>query len=81
MASADSRPPCAPPLDDARTWQADGPPGVRRVTFAPYTRRIYAHPIRMAFGLRVFLPPRPPNGRLIYGSCSSGQGQVRSEHS
>ena len=26
------------------------------------------------FGLRVSLPPRPPDGRLVCGSCSSGRG-------
>jgi hypothetical protein len=50
--------------------QSDRPPGVRRVTFAPYTRRIYARPVRVAFGLRVSSPSRPPVGRLICGSCS-----------
>ncbi len=43
------------------------------MTFAPYTRRIYARPVRSAFGLWVLLPPRPPRRRLICGSCSSGQ--------
>lgn len=49
------------------------PPRVRRVTFAPSTRRIYVHSVRVAIGLQVALPPRPPGGRLLCGSCSSGQ--------
>ena len=49
------------------------PPRVRRVTFAPSTRRIYVRSVRVAFGLQVFMPPRPPRGRLLCGSCSSGQ--------
>ena len=48
-------------------------PRVRRVTFAPSTRHIYARPVRSAFGLQVSTPPRPPRGRLLCGSCSSGQ--------
>jgi hypothetical protein len=48
-------------------------PRVRRVTFAPSTRRIYARSIRSAFGLQVCWPPRPPRGRLVCGSCSSGR--------
>ena len=73
MASADFHHPCAPPLDDTRAWQGDGPPGVRCVTFAPHTRRIYARPVRVAIGLRISWPPRPPIDRLICASCSSGQ--------
>jgi hypothetical protein len=48
-------------------------PRVRRVTFAPSTRRIYVRSVRSAFGLQVFVPPHPPPGRLLCGSCSSGQ--------
>jgi len=48
-------------------------PRVRRVTFAPSTRRIYVRSVRSAFGLQVFRPPRPPPRRLLCGSCSSGQ--------
>ena len=48
-------------------------PRVRRVTFAPSTRRIYFRSVRVAFGLQVFTPPRPPRGCLLCGSCSSGQ--------
>jgi len=48
-------------------------PRVRRVTFAPFARRIYDRPVRSAFGLRVAWPPHPPRGRLVCGSCSSGQ--------
>jgi hypothetical protein len=50
-----------------------GSPRVRRVTFAPFARRIYVRPVRSAFGLQVLLPPHPPRGRLLCGSCSSGQ--------
>jgi hypothetical protein len=48
-------------------------PRVRRVTFTPSTRRIYDRPVRSAFGLQVSQPPRPPRGRLVCGSCSSGR--------
>ena len=48
-------------------------PRVRRVTFAPCSRRIYVRPVRSAFGLQVSPLPRPPRGRLLCGSCSSGQ--------
>jgi hypothetical protein len=50
-----------------------GSPRVRRVTFAPHTRRIYVRSVRSAFGLQVFSPPRPPRVRLLCGSCSSGR--------
>lgn len=50
-----------------------GSPRVRRVTFAPFARRIYVRSVRSAFGLQVIVPPHPPRGRLLCGSCSSGQ--------
>src|SRR5690606_17629669 len=34
--------------------QNNRPPGVRRVTFAPSTCRIYNHPVRMTSGFRYF---------------------------
>ncbi len=43
------------------------------MTFAPSTRRIYVRSVRMAIGLQVIVPPRPPRGRLLCDSCSSGQ--------
>ena len=48
-------------------------PRVRRVTFAPSTRRIYAAPVRMTSGFESFVPSRPPALRLVCGSCSSGR--------
>ena len=36
--------------------QTDRPPGVRRVTFAPYTRCIYARPVRVASGFGSLCP-------------------------
>ena len=46
------------------------------MTFAPSTRRIYVRSVRVAFGLQVLWPPRPPRGCLLCGSCSSGQSFV-----
>ena len=59
--------PCRPFRRKARS------PRVRRVTFAPSTRRIYVRPVQSALGLRESMPPHPPHGRLVCGSCSSGQ--------
>jgi hypothetical protein len=77
-ASADFCPPVAPSRDDASHRRVSRSPGVRRVTFAPYTRRIYALRVRVTFGLRVFWPPRPPSGRLVCASCSSGRSFAHS---
>jgi hypothetical protein len=41
---------CVTPLGATSLRQTDRSPGVRRVTFAPHTRRIYAHAIRVASG-------------------------------
>ncbi len=43
------------------------------MTFTPSTRRIYDRSVRVAIGLRVPTPPRPPSDRLLCDSCSSGQ--------
>ena len=53
--------------------QTSRSPRVRRVTFAPSTRRIYARRLRVTIGLRAALLPRPASDRLVYGSCSSGR--------
>ncbi len=69
-----------------RRGQAGRPPRVRRATFIPHTRRIYAQTLRVTSTLRSgsallrrtgrasgLLPPRPEPGRLICGSCWSGR--------
>src|SRR6266508_3344446 len=43
MASADFCQSIPTPLDAGSTRQIDSPPRVMRVTFIPYTRRIYSH--------------------------------------
>lgn len=50
MASADFCFPIPTPLDVSSPRQGSRSPGVRRVTFAPYTRRIYAQPVRVTSG-------------------------------
>jgi hypothetical protein len=55
-ASADFCPPFGTPLSVPSLWQVDRSPGVRRVTFAPSTRRIYARPVRVASGFRSVCP-------------------------
>ena len=63
MASADFYPPIATPHGVGQPrWQTGRPPRVRRLTFAPYTRRIYAGSVPDGIGLRVFWPARPPTG-------------------
>ncbi len=49
-------PSIGPTLDGPSQRQADRSPGVRRVTFAPYTRRIYAQQIRVASGFESLGP-------------------------
>ena len=70
MASADFLKPIASPLDKASPLgQASGSPGVRRVTFAPYTRRIYVPPIRVVSGfgsLCPLAPGDPPRMRFVF---------------
>ena len=56
MTSADFCTPIAASLDATSLRQAYRPPGVRRVTFTPYTRRIYAQPVRVASGFESFSP-------------------------
>ena len=56
MASADFRRPLTTPCDVASTRQNDGPLRVRRVTFLPHTRRIYADSIRMTSGFESIGP-------------------------
>jgi hypothetical protein len=50
MASADFCFPIPTPLGVSSPRQGSRSPGVRRVTFAPYTHRIYAHPVRVTPG-------------------------------
>ena len=62
--------PCsiAPPLDDSSCLQqSTGSPRVRRVTFAPSIRCIYARPVRMTLGFRSV----GPFAHLTLASCSS----------
>ena len=56
MASADFCRPIAAPCDATSPWQDDRPLRVRRVTFLPYTRRIYAAAVRMTSGFEAFGP-------------------------
>ena len=74
MASADFCPSLAVPLDPA-SLSADGQISQGktrdlRPTYPPHIRP----PSPGGIGLRVFLPPRPPDGRLLCGSCASGRG-------
>ena len=74
MASADFCPSIATPLDpsilsaDGQTSQ--GKTRDLRPTYPPHLRPTGPGGI----GLWVFRPPRPPDGRLLCGSCSSGRG-------
>jgi hypothetical protein len=56
MASADFCQPIPTPLGASSTRQVDRPPKVRRVTFIPYTRRIYFHTFRMVLGFESLSP-------------------------
>jgi len=56
MASADFCRPFGPPCDGRSHWQDDRSLRVRRVTFLPYTRRIYAGPVRMTSGFESIGP-------------------------
>ncbi len=56
MASADFCRPVTTPCDAASTRQDDRSLRVRRVTFLPHTRRIYAGPIRMTLGFESHCP-------------------------
>jgi hypothetical protein len=52
MASADFSPSIPTPFDAGSTRQMERPPRVIRVTFIPYTRRIYFHIFRMVLGFK-----------------------------
>jgi len=56
MASSDFCRPFDPPCDGPSTRQDDRPLRVRRVTFLPYTRRIYAATVRMTSGFESIGP-------------------------
>ena len=56
MASADFCRPFDPSCDGPSHRQDDRPLRVRRVTFLPYTRRIYAGPVRMTLGFESICP-------------------------
>jgi len=56
MASSDFCRPFDPPCDGPSTRQDDRPLRVRRVTFLPYTRRIYATAVRMTSGFESIGP-------------------------
>ncbi len=56
MASADFCRPFGPPCDESSHWQDDRPLRVRRVTFLPYTRRIYVATVRMTSGFESICP-------------------------
>ena len=48
-------------------------PGLRRTTFIPYTRRIYADTLPDDYWASDILAPSPGYRRLLCGSCSSGR--------
>jgi len=56
MASSDFCRPVDPPCDGPSQRQDDRPLRVRRVTFLPYTRRIYAATVRMTSGFESIGP-------------------------
>ena len=56
MASSDFCRPFSPPCDGPSHRQDDRPLRVRRVTFLPYTRRIYAATVRMTSGFESIGP-------------------------
>ncbi len=56
MASADFCRLIGPPRDEPSTRQTGRPLRVRRATFLPPTRRIYAEPVRMALGFGSMRP-------------------------
>ena len=53
--------------------QVDRSPRVRRVTFIPYTRRIYFHTFPDGYRALDFMASSPRCGCLICGFCSSGR--------
>jgi len=56
MASADFCRPFGSPCNEPSQWQGDRSLRVRRVTFLPYTRRIYAATVRMTSGFESNCP-------------------------
>jgi len=73
MASADFCPPFPAPSDAGSTRQADRPPRVRRVTFLPYTRRIYRPILPDGYWALKSLASSPGWDGLVCDSCSSGR--------
>src|SRR6266567_2755667 len=73
MASADFCQPITTPLDASSTRQDDSPPRVIRVTFIPYTRRIYSHILLNGYRALKIYAFSPGCDCLICDSCSSGQ--------
>ena len=59
MASSDFCRPFDPPCGGSSHRQDSRPLRVRRVTFLPYTRRIYAGPVRMTLGFESIGPLAP----------------------
>ena len=72
MASSDFCRPFGPPYNVPSHWQDDRPLRVRRATFLPSTRRIYATPVRMTLGFRS-MRPLAHRRDASCDSCTSGQ--------
>jgi len=69
LASADFCSPLDAPRDAPSSRQMSRSPGVRRMTFAPYTRRIYARSVRVTSGfgyLRPLAHRRSPRMRFVF---------------
>jgi hypothetical protein len=60
LASAEFCPSLRTPLDVPSSKQSGRSPGVRRMTFAPYTRRIYDRQVRVPSGFRYVCPLAHP---------------------
>src|ERR1035437_8649125 len=73
MASADFCHPIPTSLDGGSTRQVDRSPRVIRVTFIPYTRRIYSHIILIGYRALKIYAFSPRYDCLICDSCSSGR--------
>ena len=71
--TADFCQPIPTPLDAGSTRQAGRPPRVIRVTFTPYTRRIYSHNLLNGYRALKIMAFSPGCDCLICDSCSSGQ--------
>ena len=61
------------PCTGFRPVRDDRPPWVMRVTFIPYTRRIYFHTFWMVIGLYQTRACLPGCGCLVCDFCSSGR--------